>query len=255
MIHSKNIMDTRIDVFLTEYLLLSNNANYSISTYPLNDYILTSLLLKMTGTLEQKIDNILWEIGTEFPDVRYNIIHGSKRLSSSSEAINNVYSIQNDVIEKIKNEKDTKDIWKRKEEFIKTCFNIYKMFSKAKFLSVNNIAFKEFKRTFMTMYMYDFFKQKKEKNNHMASWYGKYMENAGKKKNELDIKKIYENVIKIRNEKAHNVVHHPYFPSLDVLSHKNKSNFFINVSVLVFIDNVFTEKRSIYNSAVSRYVL
>ena len=49
---------------------------YGIDSYPSLEYVLQSLLLKMTGFGEQKLRNICWEVATVDLDYRYKTLQG-----------------------------------------------------------------------------------------------------------------------------------------------------------------------------------
>lgn len=48
----------------------------SIDTYPILDYLLQSVFLRMTGFEEQKLRNICWEVATVDLDYRYKTLQG-----------------------------------------------------------------------------------------------------------------------------------------------------------------------------------
>ena len=49
--------------------------NIRIEAFPLNDYILKSVFLEMTGFQEQKFKCIAWDIATENFEFRFDYLH------------------------------------------------------------------------------------------------------------------------------------------------------------------------------------
>ncbi|WP_342975178.1 hypothetical protein [Phocaeicola dorei] len=101
-IHSKFIK-TPISTILKDGVNACFGIGYGIETYPLCDYIMQSLFLKMTGAQEQKLKCICWEMATY--DYVYRRAYLDKVKSdygefSTYEQKNNVYK---QIIHEIKN--------------------------------------------------------------------------------------------------------------------------------------------------------
>lgn len=101
-----------IEDILKELVNVTSNLDKSINTYPLNDYLLKSTFLKMTGFQEQKFKCIAWELATEDFEFRRRF------LSSMSNEYFSTYDSKNDLYKALKNklsidslsEKDKKSI-------------------------------------------------------------------------------------------------------------------------------------------------
>ena len=62
---------TPISKILKEAAIASSSMEMGIASYPLCDYIMQSLFLKMTGMQEQKMKCISWELATDDYELRY----------------------------------------------------------------------------------------------------------------------------------------------------------------------------------------
>lgn len=62
---------TPITKILEEASYSTSNIESGLDSYPLSDYIMQSLFLKMTGFQEQKMKCILWEMATDDYELRY----------------------------------------------------------------------------------------------------------------------------------------------------------------------------------------
>ena len=54
-----------IDKILKEAIFATNAVGFTIKAYPLYDYIMQSIFIKMTGFQEQKLKCIVWELATD----------------------------------------------------------------------------------------------------------------------------------------------------------------------------------------------
>lgn len=85
-----------IEDILKELVNVTSNLDKSINTYPLNDYLLKSTFLKMTGFQEQKFKCIAWELATEDFEFRRRF------LSSMSNEYFSTYDSKNDLYKALK---------------------------------------------------------------------------------------------------------------------------------------------------------
>lgn len=82
-----------------------NATNGGIETYPLCSYILQSLFLKLTGSQEQKLKCICWEMASRDYEYRYERFE-KKRYSECSD-YSDKNMVYNDIINLIKKQDDT----------------------------------------------------------------------------------------------------------------------------------------------------
>ena len=100
-IHSKFIKTPLIGI-LEDGINACRGAGCVMEAYPLRDYIMQSLFLKMTGAQEQKLKCLCWEMATNDYTYRYDFLSAAKRNYgefSQYEQKNNVYK---QLIEEIK---------------------------------------------------------------------------------------------------------------------------------------------------------
>ena len=87
----------------------------SIDTYPIQDYLLQSVFLRMTGFEEQKLRNICWEVATVDLDYRYKTLQGHVSYGEFSKLDDkkNVFALLKDKVKEyggefnIESKKDT----------------------------------------------------------------------------------------------------------------------------------------------------
>ena len=81
--HEKFIL-MPMDNILKEAVLASSGIGTGIETYPLCDYIIQSIFLKMTGYQEQKMKCIAWEIATNDFEYRRKLLNNNDKLGEYS---------------------------------------------------------------------------------------------------------------------------------------------------------------------------
>ena len=99
--HDKFIL-MPMNTILKDAILATSGIGNGIETYPLCDYIIQSIFLKMTGYQEQKMKCIAWEIATNDFDYRRKLLNNEDKLGeySTFEAKNKIYRIIYKQIEK-----------------------------------------------------------------------------------------------------------------------------------------------------------
>lgn len=81
--HDKFIL-TPMSTILEEAIQASSGIGSEIETYPLCDYIMQSIFLKMTGYQEQKMKCIAWEIATNNFEYRRRLLNNDDKLGECS---------------------------------------------------------------------------------------------------------------------------------------------------------------------------
>lgn len=98
-IHSDFISESLIEI-LKSGINACNSLNGGIESFPMAEYFMQSLFLKLTGALEQKMKCICWELATNNYSYRYDFLHNKNYGECSSyEEKNNIF---NDIIRCIK---------------------------------------------------------------------------------------------------------------------------------------------------------
>lgn len=95
--HTKFIL-TPILSILKESIIACRGIGIGIETQALNEYVMQTIFLKMTGALEQKMKCICWEIASNDYEYRYQYLKKNYGECSSYEDKNHVYK---DLIEAI----------------------------------------------------------------------------------------------------------------------------------------------------------
>lgn len=89
-VHTKFILTPLLDI-LRDGVTACSTLNKGIESYPLGEYYLQSLFLRMTGAQEQKMKCICWEIATNDYTYRYNYLKGHHSEYSSYSEKNEVF--------------------------------------------------------------------------------------------------------------------------------------------------------------------
>lgn len=92
------------DIFeiLDDAIMSSSGIDQNIANYPLCEYILQSVFLRLTGYQEQKLKCILWEIASDDFEFRYKYLNGSINVGECSrlEDKDKVYNVLKKILEK-----------------------------------------------------------------------------------------------------------------------------------------------------------
>lgn len=222
-----------ISKLLEDAVTASAGIDSGIEAYPLHDYIMQSLFLKMTGFQEQKMKCICWELATDDYEYRYNKFSKNKIGECSTyEEKNNIYK---ELIQQIKNHD--------------TNFNISNNIDK-NILSQNTINILDCIFT----------------NTNLQKWaqssYNTYEkiseiikdENFGTNtdlfSDKTSLKNLYTNhLYKHRNRCAHNTLSYQQnLPTLKTLKNEDYKyeNYFLWFFTLTLIDDIFISLYKIY---------
>jgi hypothetical protein len=221
-----------ISSILKDVILANSGIGNGIETYPLHDYVMQSVFLKMTGFQEQKIRSISWEMATNDYEYRRVLLSNDDKVGeySSYKDKNKIYQRLNEQIVNsfplfnIKNDIDNTKILndtigKVKNLFSETNLSIWAQKSYLNFINDNSLI----------------------KAQHFAN----------------NNKNLFENVLQNkyivlyhhRNRCAHNTSSYQQnLPTLKTLSNIDYKyeNYFIWFSLLVLIDEIFIEMYKIY---------
>ena len=219
--------------------ILQESANLSlinckgIEAYPLQEYILQSTLLKMTGYSEQKLKCICWDIASIDYEFRYQVYqHWSFGECSSIDDKNNIFCLLIKKIQEyestftgnnIKTFLDANVIAKNEFLFVKKCIksSCIKYFAERDFRLFSNDG--------------DFFKQSK------SVYISEKKILSDETKNDRDFSFVYTKLYKQRNRCAHNLTSYQQnLPKTSYLLKKSdRENFFHYFTILVILDEVF----------------
>ena len=216
MKHTKFIL-TPITSILKDAVSASSSIGTGIETYPLCDYIMQSIFLKMTGSQEQKFKCICWDIATDDFEYRYrNLLKNGIGECSNLSDKNKIYKT---MVEKssLINDQSRKDI----------------------LINTKSSLERAIQQTVLEIWLQnDFFCYRRFVSsihkNHFATT-----------KNDLfsaqNLKDAYITLYDHRNRCAHILLSYQHnIPTLDTLrSDKNTyNNYFVQFFVLILIDNI-----------------
>lgn len=209
------------------------------SAYPLNETILSSIFLQLTGMLEQKCKCIFWTIATIDFEYRYQNKSG---LNSEYSSYNDKDGIYDAMLKHIKPFKDVSDDMvkhKKQELLLQACESVVKVFANSTISDWNPRQFQQL-GLFKSEFGDDWLK---------GQLFG------------TKLKCAYEQLWKHRNRCAHNTKsYQPNLPTFISLNDANNkyNNYFLFFTILVLIDEIFRwlfdvyygelEKRRIINS-------
>lgn len=208
---------------LNDVTTASAGIGSGIETYPLCDYIMQSVFLKMTGFQEQKMKCICWELATYDYEYRY------KRYTLNPLGECSTYgdkkTIYDDLIEQITKYIPNFDV----EEFLD------KEQIKTETLSYINIILSNSNLSTWSQRSFIEFKSNT-----------KFIKNEmfGTEKNLLDsvLQEIYKQLYHHRNRCAHNTLSYQQnLPTLQtIISEKYKcDNYFVRFALLILLDKIF----------------
>jgi len=218
---------TPINTILEDAVSAIAGIGTGIDTYPLCDYIMQSIFLKMTGFQEQKMRCIAWEMATNDYEYRRRLLNNDDVLGeySTYKAKNAIYKNLIELIEKnppdfVINYLDKSNILNNTLDMIKNVFT-------------DSILAKWNQRGF------DFICSSKN-----VIKIDQLLPENGKNIFESNLKSKYEILYKQRNRLAHNTLSYQQnLPTLETLVAEDDEsrNYFVWFSILVLIDNIFIE--------------
>lgn len=233
MLDNKKFIQSSIKEILGEAVEISKISCNGIETYPLQEYILQSTFLKMTGYSEQKLKCICWDIASIDYDFRYKVYqHWSFGECSSIDNKNDIFNL---LIKQIQNY-DSNFSKNSIKDFLddnisaKDCFNFVKKNLKDSTLRLSmDRDFNNFSKdgSFFnkgkTVYISDTKILNKDESND----------------NEFSF--VYEKLFKHRNRCAHNTLsYQENLPKLNVLVKKSfRDNYFYYFTILIILDEIY----------------
>ena len=205
-----------------------------IETFPLSEYVMQTVFLRMTGSQEQKMKCICWELATNDYEYRYRR-YGKNPLGECS-AYSDKQSIYKDLMSAIEKNDPGFDVSidiDRKKIRKDTATEIKEIFLKSNLISWSEDSFRDYSEAWQTI-----------KNTFIAQKDNLF---------ENELQKKYTLLYDHRNRCAHNTFSYqenlPALKSLIDENHKYE-NYFIRFSLLMLIDKVFIEMYKKYLKVV-----
>lgn len=227
-IHTNFILSPITDI-LKDVVSASAGIGNGIETFPLCDYVMQSVFLKMTGFQEQKMKCVCWELATVDYEYRYEF---TKIPLGECSSFKEKQSIYKGLIEQIKKRSSNYQILTDSQKNLILA-------------KINSEILNVFDSTNLTIW------SQKRFNEYKSIWSGiekKHFASDGNSlfaeiNNGVSLKEIYtEHLYKQRNRVAHNTQSYQQnLPTLKTLIKDNYKfeNYFIWFSTLALIDEVF----------------
>ena len=236
MNHNDFILSPVADI-LKDATSASISIGAGIETYPLCDYVMQSVFLKMTGAQEQKMKCILWELATHDYEYRYNRF-SKKPLGECStyDEKKEIYKDLIEQIEKLTSEDFDVNTLNKNDILAKTKQSIDDIFLGSNLLIWAQKSFNDYLNIWNDI-----------SQNHFAANKNLFanvanLPNTVNKKSLIDIYK--DHLYKHRNRTAHNTLSYqqnlPTLKTLDNVDYKY-NNYFIYFAILILIDTVIVE--------------
>ncbi|PLK44970.1 hypothetical protein [Emticicia sp. TH156] len=229
-IHTDFILSPITDI-LRDVVSASTGIGRGIETFPMCDYIMQSVFVKMTGFQEQKLKCVCWELATV--DFEYRYDYNTKPVGERS-SYNDKQSIYKDLVGQIKKSSPN--------------FKIPDDIDKNKILTKSNEVKNIFDNTNLSIWSQKSFKEyeiiwNEIEKKHFANDKDSLLTSINGEG--ICLQKIYKDFLyKHRNRVAHNTQSYQQnLPTLKTLINENfkYENYFVWFSTLVLIDEVFIE--------------
>jgi hypothetical protein len=238
-IHSDFILSPITDI-LKDVVSASAGIGNGIETFPLCDYVMQSVFIKMTGFQEQKMKCVCWELATVDYEYRYEF---TKNPLGECSSYTEKQSIYKGLVEQIKKRSPNITLLADNErDLIITKINteMPSIFNETNLTIWSQKRFTEFKSIWSGI-------EKKHFANDGTNLFTEI-------NNGVSLKKIYkEHLYKNRNRIAHNTQSYQQnLPTLKTLINEDYKfeNYFIWFSTLVLIDEIF---RSLYKEYLNTF--
>jgi len=224
----KDFISSSIKDILKNAVYASAGIGNGIQTFPLCDYIMQSVFIKMTGFQEQKMKCICWEIATYDYEYRRDFTKTPLGECSRYNDKNDIYKV---LIKQIENYdldfNEIKNAINKPEILTTTISDIENIFSNTNLLVWSQKYFFDFKTIFNDVRETDFVNEK-------GSLFSSPL-----------LQKIYKDYLyKHRNRISHNVSSYQQnLPTLKTLIQDDYkyNNYFVYFAILVLIDEIFIQ--------------
>lgn len=235
--HNDFILEPIINILKKGISSLSNLGD-TIETYPVQEHILRSIFIEMTGSQEQKMKCILWTLATYNYEFRYDFLKDNYGECSNLDAKTKVY---NNLVAQIKSLKPSENIDLKKIIFPDNGPSYIENSKIAldKFLSHSNT------NSIFEKYIKMFQGNEITNESLFLPTNGKLFVNKAEVGSELKkyaVSEIYPRLYKHRNRCAHNTLsYQKNLPTLNNLNSEayNFDNYYIRFLILIFIDIIF----------------
>lgn len=235
--NSNNFILASISSMLEDAVSATSGVGFGIETYPLCDYVMQSVFLKMTGALEQKMKCICWEMATNNYEYRYyRYSQNPLGECSSYKEKKEIYKDLIEQISKFKNEAFDPHSLGRPNILSESSLQVKKSFADSNLMIWAQKGFNEYQEIWNAVSEKYF---AHDKNNLFTN--KSNLPGMGSTKKSLD--EIYtDHLYRHRNRVAHNTFSYQQnLPTLNTLVSEGYTydNYFVYFSILLLTDNIF----------------
>lgn len=257
-IHS-NFIYTPLSDILEDAANATQCIGQSIDVFPLCDYIMQSIFMKMTGAQEQKMKCICWELATIDFEIRYDLYNNwNLGECSALSAKNKIFAILLKAISKIKDDFDSNGAIDKNIILRATKDALIKFHRNSNINSFSSREYQEFIKIFDTIEDKCIY-QILDKNQVLFSKCDNCSNHKTCTKQKM-LDNMYSHMYAHRNRCAHNLMSYQQnLPSLKSLSSADYiyENYYIRFALLIIIDLIITELYRIfekeYQASVPQY--
>ena len=246
-IHS-NFIYTPLSDILEDAANATQCIGQSIDVFPLCDYIMQSIFMKMTGAQEQKMKCICWELATVDFEIRYDLYNNwNLGECSALSAKNKIFVILLKAISKIKDDFDPNSVIDKNSILQETKKILIKFHRNSKINSFSSREYQEFIKIFDTIEDKCIY-QILDKNQLLFSKCDNCSNHKTCTKQKM-LDNMYSHMYAHRNRCAHNLMSYQQnLPSLKSLNSADYiyENYYIRFALLIIIDLIITELYRIF---------
>lgn len=218
-----------IEHVLEEGINALSSISEGIETYPLNEYIMKSIFLQMTGFQEQKFKCIAWEMATEDYEFRRDFLNDFAKEGFST--YNSKQKLYKKLMELLERSEFSKEVRKTIVDESKKC--IVNLIDDSKVKYWNESKYNDFKQQIKNKVSYKNIAKKSENRDKVVY---NLLENH--------VQIIYEELYRNRNRFAHNTMSYqqnlPVFEEME-MEEFGYNNYFVWFYLLIVIDKIMVK--------------
>lgn len=218
-----------IEHVLEEGINALSSISEGIETYPLNEYIMKSIFLQMTGFQEQKFKCIAWEMATEDYEFRRDFLNDFAKEGFST--YNSKQKLYKKLMELLERSEFSKEVRKTIVDESKKC--IVNLIDDSKVKYWNESKYNDFKQQIKNKVSYKNIAKKSENRDRVVY---NLLENH--------VQIIYEELYRNRNRFAHNTMSYqqnlPVFEEME-MEEFGYNNYFVWFYLLIVIDKIMVK--------------
>ena len=237
--HDYFIMSS-IESVMSDGIMACALTERGMESYPLAEYVMQSLFLRMTGFNEQKLKCIMWELATEDYEIRYKLLNGRISIGECS-SIADKNTVLGTLINSIKRHGNY-DLDQEKKSIINgTYVRCKELFGCS--------VFKTWMPREFNMFL-EILPRIEESKVLIIGKKSVLFKNDGETSGKYSLYRAFEDLYRHRNRCAHNLLSYQDntqdFDGLSDGEHGYYENWFVRYYILALIDNLFTYLYDVY---------